>query len=637
MTLSDKQLAATKVATILGRQFGRRIVFEGDKMAASKDTTWLPAWDLTIPEVYDLAIGVTVHEAGHPRFDDFDALKDWLMSKATVRRGLYQSAENIVADVRLEYHMMDLYPGARMALDRIVRHVLADTPFGDYSDGNAVRIFLDYALFEFRYKSLGQGFLKPKRDHIAAIAAKVLGARVLRRVEELRRTITTIGPDLSCFPAVLALADDLVEIIDQAKDDSENEEEQPDQPNSGSGDAGGDADDSTDDNASDDDGSQNPASSSATGDQDGNDQTDPSVSPGSSGEDDESSDADGGAPGSSDPGHPNRGSQPSSDGDSSDGTAGSDDSASGSGTPQQGQDDDSQPPVRQSPQAGLDWSVDGIDPIHYDPSGSLCESLPVADQPFKAEFTPAASAGCGGSAFTRNLDTEFTRGMALTRPVRMSLHDLVQSTEDQEAYHSRRGRSITPGRITRMFGDGRMFSRKVEEETEALNIAILVDVSTSTANINGELAVATLAISKALDSMDEVDRSVYAFPSPASPLAEILAPHEKEAKLRTGWPMSSGGTPLFPAVIQLVPLMLMSNRPRQVILCVTDGQPDACSKHEALSLLKRYGIEFYGVVIGSPGYDRSIFQASRSIDRVSDLPRALEMLVQEIMGLRPAA
>lgn len=644
------RLAASKFAAIVGRRLRCKVVFVGDRMACSKDTIYFPNWDLSDSETYQQCVGLAYHEGGHARFDDFDTLESWLNQKPSAKRSLLQTASNILADVRLEHHQMHLYPGAKFSLDAIARRMLERTPVPDYSDNNAIRVFLDYALFDFRLRTLGQSYLEPKRDAIAAEAIRLLGTKALERMEEIRERINHIGPDRSEYPALLSLAEDLVQILDDLQEESENASDPDDgspdpqsgddesEATTGSDDGDGDGDDQGDDQTSSgDDTSQEGASQAADGN---SDQQDGDHEEGDT--TDSNADTD-----------PQSGDQ--ADGDGSAGSKASDDAASGNSTsgsdPSDGEQTDAPssassasandadgPKLPRGPRPDLSWSEDGIDPADYDVATQLADQLPKTDTPYEVSFSPFPGAGYGGECLTRRLVQELSDAAPLVRSLRSSLHDFVQTHDLEESTYGRTGRTIASNRVSRIFGDGRAFRRRAMTETESVHVALLVDFSGSTDKINGALAVTTIALSKALDALDDVERSIYGFPASGSNLFELVAPKASEASIYDAWPTSFGwGTPLYGALLDLVPLLLQSDKDRRVVLCITDGQPDNGDRQRALSALRRCGIEFYGVVIGCRNYDLSIFDASRAIGSVSELPAAVKALSREILQRRPQA
>lgn len=658
--MDKNRIAAMKLASTFGRLHNMRFVFEGERMSTDGEKTiYYPAWDLSDPETYEAIVGLCYHEPGHHVFDCTTTWKVWLKSKG-VRQAIFKIAENILSDIRLEYHMMRRYPGAKYALKALTARVHMGTPVADYSDNNPVRAMMDYTLYDHRMKSLNQVHLQPKRDPIAAEALRILGRDALEKIEDIRLRGLLIGPQKSDYPQVLTLAEELVQLLYDLQEESQ-EQQQEDSDGDGQGSqgeagseqqSGGGSSDGSPDDGDKDAGGDADAQSAQASDPDQSptdaDASAPQAGDGSSdkaqGKGDKPSTTGGQASsGSSNGASEGAGGQPSPEmrPDAGDSSAGSASAADGAGSPEPASPPSGQPskapPSRKGPLPNLDWSK-VPDPDDYDVAAQLEALLPKADAPYDVSFSPHAGAGHGGTRLTRPLTSELAAAQPLIRSLRSSLSDFVQSAEIEQCSFGRRGRSIASSRVHRIFGDGRSFRRRSVTTSESVHVSLLVDFSQSTAGINQALAVTTVALSKALTALDDVERSIYGFPDADSNLFEIVHARGKDQAFYNAWPTSFGsGTPLFSALLDLIPLLLAVEKDRKAILCVTDGQPHADDRQVALSALKRSGIEFYGVVIGCQSYDDSMFDASRKIAKVQQLPDAVKELSQEILKQRPQA
>ena len=123
---------AKNVSSVLGRNSGVKVVFEGSGAYTDGDNIVLPSIDSDV-ELSDhnvmVARGYVDHEAAHVKWTD---QKQW---KAAINRfkrtkenvSLKAGCMNALEDVRIEKKLIDLYAGSRDNLDAVSGQVDSST------------------------------------------------------------------------------------------------------------------------------------------------------------------------------------------------------------------------------------------------------------------------------------------------------------------------------------------------------------------------------------------------------------------------------------------------------------------------------------------------------------------------------
>lgn len=215
-----------------------------------------------------------------------------------------------------------------------------------------------------------------------------------------------------------------------------------------------------------------------------------------------------------------------------------------------------------------------------------------------------------------------------------ALSPLLVGSVDVEARH-RYGRSLNQRRLYKVKTDcdPTVFQKTIREEESSVAVSVLVDRSGSTQRIYPTIATAVMGIVSALDTFPQVETSVSHFPGYGSfKLISTKPFHHDFIKSCKSWPAPAGGTPLHSAMLQAGINMFASEKQRKIMLVVTDGLPeDVSATRHNRETLQGFGVEVFGVVIGTNKYPLSLFDDSEQIADVAQLPEAMRKLVLRTM------
>ena len=637
--MNDHQLAATKISRMLADRYEIVVLFQGREMRCSKDKVVLPAWDLSSKDTRDLVMGINIHECGHAVSVDFDFHMRWLQAKPPALMDKYREASNIVSDIREEHNQMGFFRGARYFLNKTVEHldVPAD-PEKLAATDDAWRIAFSLALYGWRVSILSFTQLRPQFAAVRNRALELLGSELVGRIEAMGHKIVSIGRDRSNYPQVTRLADEFVQMLLDAQQQQQQQQSSNNQ-NGASDQADGSGDPSSGDQSDPNDQSGQQSGGSGGNESGDKGSKDPSAgsSPGQENATDDQS-ASGSSTGGSDTTQGASGSQSSSNGsDPASPDANAPGASSGGSEPQDpasGTTGGKGPDPKPSPNA--DWTSTLADG-EFDVTKGASSDIPMAPEPYEASAGINAGSGLAGHS-PISLMSIRQKTTSLAAKLIGPLNTMLNDEDHLEERGLRSGSRLQRGRMVPAYIAGAPFRRKLHVEALTAEVLVNADLSDSTSRIQHEVAAASLSLSDALRRFENVSSAVYGFPGSAvSPIVEILRPGQNITSALAKWPSASGGTPLFRALLALVPVLMVSDKQRRIILTVTDGVPTADARKAALAAVKRAGIEHYGVVIGSAKYDLTIFDASVQIDDVTQLPAALRKLALAFMRPSNAA
>jgi cobaltochelatase CobT len=199
------------------------------------------------------------------------------------------------------------------------------------------------------------------------------------------------------------------------------------------------------------------------------------------------------------------------------------------------------------------------------------------------------------------------------------------------------GRRIDARRLYRLpMGDTRLFRRRTVGERADTVIQICLDRSGSMDGSDIEIArAACFACALAMQSFQGVSVAVAAFPGVESDVVQVTSFDERVERCAARFCAldASGGTPMVEAMLWAACELLRQRRPRRLLLLVTDGQYDGSRGQHMVASLRAAGIETIGIGIGCAV--SHLFERSRAIAHIADLPSAMFSLLLDALKTRP--
>jgi len=246
-----------------------------------------------------------------------------------------------------------------------------------------------------------------------------------------------------------------------------------------------------------------------------------------------------------------------------------------------------------------------------------------------------AGHGSGSLGFGATIDESMVR-QASAR-LRSRLAGLIQTETLAQTSRGRSGRRIDRRMLPRLnHGDPRMFRVELEGEEVDTAVTVLLDRSGS---MNGrELKIAreaSLAVTYALDEIQGVNPSAFAFPGAGGSKHQVQTLHRRGQRVQADQfgISAAGGTPLTEAAWFAGWDLLCANEPRKILIVVTDGGPDdPRGAQDVMSRLRSDGIETLGIGIANK-IASALIPESRTIRGVEELSSALfEMLERKLVS-----
>jgi len=221
----------------------------------------------------------------------------------------------------------------------------------------------------------------------------------------------------------------------------------------------------------------------------------------------------------------------------------------------------------------------------------------------------------------------------LTSGLKARLTGLLQSTKLKRVAPARRGKldpKLLHGVAT---GSAKLF-RRVEPKP-GLNTAVhlLLDTSGSMRERISLACHTTQAIAESLHGLG-IPLAVTAFPgicrTGEPTIVPMLGygerPHDRFLV------EASGDTPLAEALWAVLLALAPRPEPRQIILLLTDGEPDDLDRaQDVIRTAQRLGVEIYALGIKAPGVTTLLPTTSQNIETLNALPEALFGLLQRAL------
>lgn len=148
-------------------------------------------------------------------------------------------------------------------------------------------------------------------------------------------------------------------------------------------------------------------------------------------------------------------------------------------------------------------------------------------------------------------------------------------------------------------GDGRLFHHKAERSAQAVNVALLLDVSGSMSNISYDVHTVLYAMLDVLKSIPGVKASAAAYAGENMFVISRFGDRRISEKL---YCHTGGNTPTAGAVLKTVLGLPIEADTRRIVFVITDGEPDSVGAFESAVQIARYqGVEVYGVALRYAG------------------------------------
>lgn len=180
-----------------------------------------------------------------------------------------------------------------------------------------------------------------------------------------------------------------------------------------------------------------------------------------------------------------------------------------------------------------------------------------------------------------------------------SLPSLLQSMQYKPCRTGYTGRLADRRLHLSGVGDGRLFHHKAERSAQAVNVALLLDISGSMSDISHDVHTVLYAMLDVLKSIPGVKASAAAY------ARDNMFVISKFGDRRIGekrYCFTGGNTPTAGAVLKTVLNLPVEADTRRIVFVITDGEPDSVGAFESAVQIARYqGVEVYGVALGYAG------------------------------------
>ena len=213
-----------------------------------------------------------------------------------------------------------------------------------------------------------------------------------------------------------------------------------------------------------------------------------------------------------------------------------------------------------------------------------------------------------------------------TNALRQRIAGLLQAESRSRQTHTMAGRKIDTKKLAGIsIGDFRVFKKRIEGIKTETAVQIVVDRSGSMSGAPIVVArEACFATALAMQSVPGVSVAVSAFPGGGGTSVVRLSDfgHRVERQIAGFESLNAGGgTPMVEAMLWGAAQLLSQNKPRRLLLVLTDGGYDGPRGKSMVERLARNGVECAGVGIGCDV--AHLFDLYRVIADVGELPQAM--------------
>lgn len=558
------------VAAAIGNRFGIKVSVGGNQAYTDGKSIQLPAYEGDDPDYQDVAWGLLAHEAAHIRYSDFTLR----YGSSVLRRRLC----NAIEDVRIEFELAKDFPGTRLTIRTLIEKMIAK---GDFVASNIndhpANILYSFVLKSLRARVLGQSALLPL---VEQTEAALKGTFPKGAVTRLKGLLSEVPKGLQSESDCLQLTDRILAMIEQEFEQQRNQAQQS-------------ADEETTPEPDETDQDAESEDSDDSIGLDYQDDMEPDEKLPNDPDDELSSES-----------VCNDDSNPENPEDE---LAIHFDSSTSN---PQGEDEENAEIV--DPMGVLQTLLSAADSdIDQDLFESLKSALSLAAENGSELLMPSGHEppmdDRVGAFLLRKVQGESGK-------IRAALQGLVQSQTLNHSQHASRGRRMDGKRLHRLpLGETKLFQRKQAKAAPNTAIHLLLDKSESMGYqvtdsqgqpIGSRMPIAleaSLALALAFEGIPGVNPGVTAFPGSCDDSVFRLLEHGQRVNARTGAfsLAATGSTPMTEAIWFGAASLLRCREPRQVLMVMTDGQPnDTLSTLELLQRCRDSGIETVGVGLG---------------------------------------
>jgi Mg-chelatase subunit ChlD len=577
------QRALPIVAAAYGDQFGVGVTLSGDDAYTDGKNIVLPLLD-NMSELKDVLFGYLAHEAAHVRDSDFSVVR---LCNSAVEKSLL----NIIEDIRIEQCIQEEFPGTQFTLNDMWNYIVEQdmSPPAKPDDNEAAQL-LQYLLHRLRSQILKRRASDQLFSQSQSVVEQTFPLGFFIRLDGL---IAKYMPSLTSSKDALALA----RAILKAQEEAEQEEQE----NASNSD---DSDDSTSqDEQSDGQGEQSDSDSSGKDDSSSEDDAD---------QDENSSDD-------------NLDDQSSSDASDDDSDNGHDDSGTS----------DDQADTERGNGTSLHERLLSESDLPEDAVSSLRDSL--VDEAVNDSHGTSVSIDTTsvGDEYGENGDSSnLSAGILASSSIRSRLIGLLAAKSRQQQRLHTRGKRIDGKRLSRIVtGDSRVFIQRDEKQTVETSVHVLLDCSGSMYDIQQIANQATTSLALAVSSIPKCDIAVSMFPGEGGDVSPMLRRGQPVRAVLNRFDVSSyGGTPLAQAMLYAARDLASSNKPRKVLIIVTDGDPNDPGAVRYMNRLLDNHIDTYAIGICSTSVS-SFFDNWSVINDVTELQQALFAIAGKFLDL----
>ena len=227
-----------------------------------------------------------------------------------------------------------------------------------------------------------------------------------------------------------------------------------------------------------------------------------------------------------------------------------------------------------------------------------------------------------------------------TNALRTRMQHLLQSMAMSKPFTARVGPRIEPAKLYRLqLGDAKIYRKLVDGVKVNSAVQVIIDRSGSMSDKIDFTLETAASVALAMDHLKGVTSSVAIFPAPAPYSAQVLTDFgEGIRRTINAYPkvVATGGTPMAEALLWAGLNLSRVNKPRKIVLVITDGGPDNCQAVEDVrDDLARMGIEVMG--LGIQCSTAHLFSPSTMIDALQELPKAVFGMMRTALFQRRVA
>ena len=213
--------------------------------------------------------------------------------------------------------------------------------------------------------------------------------------------------------------------------------------------------------------------------------------------------------------------------------------------------------------------------------------------------------------------------------LRHALSGLVQSSARQGVRMCDRGRKLDSSKLSRLIvGNAHVFRSKTERNMPNTAVHLLLDMSGSMGNEDGDLAVRTaLGLLYGLQQIRGVNPALTVFPGASCgrytyATCAVLKHGERIERVppgQIGAIASTGATPMIEALHMASVALQQTKENKKVVIVVTDGHINADACQGIVTHLRQSGIGVYGIQLGEVNSLAGLIPDSAVIGNLAEL------------------